>query len=576
MLNSTPISAELTKAIDALLEPFNRSDAPGLVVGIKQHGRWLYRRGLGLASIELGVANTPRTRMRIASTSKHFTALAVLLLAEDGKLSIDDAVQRHLPELPQLSTNGPSLRQLLNHTSGWRGHDEMWALAQGFALAPPGIGLAAMARQSELNSEPGTRLIYSNGAYRMLALIVERLSGLSYGDFLLTRVFAPLGMWDTESVASDLDVRPGMATLYLPELSAAGTTGRWRRGVYPCEFEGGGSLVSTLDDMLTWLAHLRSKTKTVGCDSSWAQMLEPTRLMSGEELPYGFGLVRHPYRGVEVIHHNGAVLGGASQMITVPEHGLDIMIMTNGAPAAPAQLAIKFIDLLLGDALTELPPPRAAASDYAGLVGTRYHAPESGNLVGFDKVGERLGLSWLGYSAVPVREREGGLWLGFLDLALNGIDIDLEGVDTTRPPQDLTLREGGQIQSLQKLPDTPPDAADLAPQLCGSYRSADLDASAQIEFGAEGLLMLIQGRHGQMKGRLKPLSDAVMIITPADPLLAALGAGSLVNIERRADGEVTGLRYDSMRTRRLRFVREKPSLDPAVDRSPRLATSDRC
>jgi len=558
MTDSTP--ADPIKAIDALLAPFNRSDAPGLVVGIRQHGRWLCRRGLGLASIELGVANTPRTRMRIASTSKQFTALAVMLLAEDGKLSLDDAVQRHLPELPMLSDKGPTLRHLLSHTGGWRGHDELWALAQGFTLAPPGIGLAAMARQSELSSEPGTRLLYSNGGYRMLALIVERLSGLSYGEFLRTRVFAPLGMVDTESVASDLEVRPGMATLYVPELSAAGATGRWRRGVYPCEFEGGGSLVSTLDDMLAWLAHLRGATKTVGSASSWAQMLAPTTLRSGEELPYGFGLVRHPYRGVEVIHHNGAVLGGTSQMITVPTHQLDIMIIGNGAPVVPALLAFKFIDLLLGDALTEAPPPRAAAADYAGLVGARYHAPESGNLIGFDKVGDRLGMSWLGSSPMPLREREDGrgLWLGFLDLASNRIDIDLEGVDTsTEPPQDLTLSEAGQLQRLHRLPDTLPDPAVLAPLLCGRYRSPDLDASAQIELGAEGLLMTIQGRHGQMKGRLKPLSDAVMIITPTEPLLAAMSPGSLVNIERRADGRATGLRYDSARARHLRFQREE-------------------
>lgn len=557
MSESTPTSADPIKAIDALLQPFNRSDAPGLVVGINRQGRSLYRRGFGLASIELGVANTPRTRMRIASTSKQFTALAILLLAEDGRLDLDDPVQRHLPELPQLSDAGPTLRQLLNHTSGWRGHDEVWALAQGFALQPPGTSLAAMARQSALNAEPGTRMIYSNGAYHLLALIVARLSGLSYGDFLRTRVFEPLGMVDTESVASDLDVRPGMATLYLPELGTAGPTGRWRRGIYPCEFEGGGSLVSTLDDMLGWLAHLRSAGKTVGSERSWAQMLAPTTLLSGEVLPYGFGLLRHPYRGVEVIHHNGAVLGGSSQMITVPEHGLDLMIMSNGASAGPAQLALKFIDLLLGDALQAPPPPRAAASDHPGLVGTRYHAPGSGNLVSFDQVGDRLALSWLGYSAVPLREREGGLWLGFLDLALNGIDIDLAGVDSSQAPQTLTLREGGETQQLQKLPHTPPDAAALAPQLCGRYRSPDLDASAQIEFGAEGLLLVIQGRYGRMVGTLKPLSDDVMLITPVDPLLAALGAGSLINIERQHEGAVTGLRYDSMRTRRLSFVREE-------------------
>ncbi len=550
--NSDPIPA-----IDALLQPFNRSDAPGLVVGIKHHGRSVYRRGLGLASIELGVANTPRTRMRIASTSKHFTALGIMLLAEDGKLDLDDAVQRHLPELPQLSATGPTLRQLMNHTGGWRGHDELWALAHGLAPQPRGLSLALMARQTEVSAEPGTRMIYSNGGYRLLALTIERISGLSFAEFLRTRVFAPLGMVDTESVASDLDVRPGMATLYLPELGSAGPTGGWRRGLYPCEFEGSGSLVSTLDDMLAWLAHLRGERKAVGSASSWAQMLAPTTLPSGEVLPYGFGLVKHAYRGVEVIHHNGAVLGGSSQMITVPEHGLDIMIIANGAPVAPAQLAFKFIDILLGDALQAPEGPRAAAGDYAGLIGHRYHSPETGHLIGFAKVGDRLAMSWLGGPPLPLRERAGGLWLSFTDLAQNGLDIDLEGADTAQTPDALTLREAGQAQRLQRLPAQPPELAALASQLCGHYRSVDLDASALIELDAAGLLLTVQGRYGRMAGRLKILSDAVMTITPADPLLAALATSSLINIDRDASRRVTGLRYDSARTRRLLFTLDR-------------------
>jgi D-aminopeptidase len=559
MSNPTPASSPVDPlaAIDALLQPLNRSDAPGLVIGVNRHGRPLVRRGLGLASLEHGVANTPRTRMRIASTSKHFTALAILLLAEEGRLGLDDLVQRHLPELPSLVAGGPTVRQLLNHTSGWRGHDELWVLAQGLALQPQGVSLAAMARQSELNAEPGTRLIYSNGAYHMLALIVARLSGLGYAEFLRARIFEPLGMSDTESVASDLDVRPGLATLYVPALVAAGPTGGWRRGLYPCDFEGSGSIVSTLDDMLLWLAHMRSAAKTVGSDSTWAQMLAPTTLRSGELVPYGFGLAHHLHRGVDVIHHNGAVFGGSSQMITVPAHGLDIMIMANGAAVSPAQLAFKLIELLLGEQLSEPPEPRAAASAHPGLIGQRYHAPDSGNLVGFAQVGDRLALSWLGGSPVPVRERAGGVWLGFLDLAQNAVDIDLEGMDTTQVPETLTLREGGQLQRLQRLSGTPPTPASLASQLCGAYRCPDLDASAQLELRGDALLLIVQGRHGQMTVRVTPLSDAVLAIVPTDPLLIALGGTSIFNIERAADGRVTGLRFDGARTRRLRFLREE-------------------
>ena len=556
MTDTTPASSavDALAAIDALLQPFNRSDAPGLVIGINRHGRPLLRRGLGLASLEHGVANTPRTRMRIASTSKHFTALAILLLAEDGRLGLDDPVQRHLPELPRLGAGGPSVRQLLNHTSGWRGHDELWVLAQGLALQPRGVSLAAMARQGELNAEPGTRLIYSNGAYHLLALIIERLGGGGFAEFLRARIFEPIGMADTESVASDLDVRPGVATLYIP---APGPAGGWRRGLHPCDFEGSGSLVSTLDDMLRWLAHLRGATKTVGSDDTWSRMVEPTILRSGERVPYGFGLAHHAYRGLTVIHHNGAVFGGSSQMITVPAHGLDIMIIANGAPVAPAPLAFRIIELLLAEHLTEPPEPRAAADAHPGLVGQRYHAPDSGAVVGFAQVGDRLALSWLGGTPVPLRQRAGGVWLGFLDLAQNAVEIDLEGVDTTQAPPTLTVREGGQSQRLQRLPATPPEPAALAAALCGLYSCPDLDASARIERRGESLLLTVQGRHGQMIARLTPLSDDVLAIAPTDPLLARLNAASIFNIER-SDGRVTGLRFDGARTRRLRFLREDP------------------
>jgi len=556
MTTSTPAPSTVD-AIDALLRPLVRNDTPGAVIGINLQGRPLYRGAFGLASIEHGVANTPRTRMRIASTSKQFTALAIMLLAEDGKLSIDDPVQQHLPELPRLAASGPTLRQLMNHTSGWRGHDEMWAIANGFTLQPQGTSLAMMARQSELNSEPGKRMIYSNGTYHMLALIVERLSGSSFGDFLKTRVFQPLGMFDTESVASDLDVRPGLATLYIRAPgSASGYGSGWRRGLYPAEIEGGGSLVSTLDDMLRWLAHLRSADKIVGSPDTWAQMLASTTLASGEVTPYGFGLIRHPYLGTEVIHHNGAVIGGTSQMITVPEHDLDIMIMANGAPAGPAALALKLIELLLAGKLSGQAEPRAAASDFPGLVGQRYHAPASGHLVRFAQAGDRLALSWLGSPPVPLRQREGMLWIGVLDLAIGEVEIDLEGADTSQTPDTLALREGGDLQQLRRLPETPPEAAAFAPAVVGSYLCSDLDASARITLEDGALMLAIQGRHGRMVSHVQPLSDDVATIVPLDALIAAVGTSCVLNIDRR-DGQVVGLRLDSVRSRHVRFTREE-------------------
>ncbi|HTD07049.1 serine hydrolase domain-containing protein [Undibacterium sp.] len=547
---TAPAETNELAAIETLLQDYNRSDAPGLVIGIARHGKPLYRRALGMASLEQGVANTLHTRMRIASTSKHFTALAIMLLAEEGRLSIDDAIRQHLPELPQLAASGPTLRQLLSHTSGWRGHDELSSVAHGLTLQPATQAMPAMARQSELNFEPGSQMIYSNGAYHMLAKIVERISGQGFAQFLTERILAPLGMLDTESVASDLEIHPRLAGLYWK----SSLDGGYRRGVYPCELEGGGSMISTVDDMLRWLAHLRDPDKRVGSAASWAQMLAPTTLSSGTVLPYGFGLMRHLYRGVEVIHHSGAVIGGSSQMLTVPEHGLDIIIIANGATVSPVARAYQVIDALLADELPEPPEERAPLTAFPALLGQRYHAAATGHVIGFADVAGKLGLSWLNYTAAPLRQREGALWLSTLDLAISPLEIDVSEIDPELAPDTIALREGGQLRHFTRLPDTAPSAAVLAPQLCGDYRAPDLDATASITLQGERLALSVQGKHGSNLLYLQALSDDVMAVTSADSLLSALGGGGILNIERRA-GRVVGLRLDSLRTRHLHLLR---------------------
>lgn len=549
---SSPAAAEAAAlaAIDALVAPFALSDAPGMVIGIAQHGRLLYRRAVGMASLEMGVANTPTTRMRIASTSKHFTAMAVLLLAEDGRLDVEDPVHKHLPEMPRLSANGPTLRHLLAHTSGWRGHDELWAIAHGLTFTPPGPGLPAMARQGELNFEPGTHMVYSNGGYHLLAKIVERVSGQSFNDFLKARLFGPLGMPDTFSVATDLDVVPGLAGLYMP---APG--GGWQRGVYPCELDGGGSLVSTVDDMLRWQAHMRASDKIVGSAKSWALLSEPTTLSSGSKVTYGFGLARHPYRGVEIVHHAGAVLGATSQMLSVPSHGLDIIVMVNGAAVAPSPLALKMVELLLGDALAP-PEVRPLASDFSALVGQRYHAPSTGSVLGFAEVAGKLAMSWQASPAQPMHQGDGKLWLGLQDLPVNDLVLDASDIDPQRAPDTLVLHEGGLPRRFERLAETAPDAASLADQLCGDYTSADLDATARMALVDGTLLLTVQGRHGQHVCALAPLSADVMTLTSTDPVLARMGK-SVLNVERKA-GRVVGLRLDTLRTRNIHLARQEP------------------
>lgn len=547
-MTPTPVSAPTgLAAIDGLLQPFNRSDAPGLIVGIAREGRAIYRRAVGLACIEQGVAMSPRTRVRIASTSKHFTSVALLLLAEEGKLDIDDLIYQHLPELPQLHPEGPTLRQLMRHTGGWR--TDLGAMVNGLALEPTADWTVQMhVANRELNFEPGSRMVYSNAGYQLLARVIERISGQAFGEFLKQRIFAPLGMNDTESLTSDFEIRTGMALQYQMQ-----PDGSLRRGMYPGELRGSGSLVSTIDNMLRWLAHLRSPVKTVGSAASWAQMLELPSLSTGMAMPYALGLFRHPYRGVEVIHHAGAVLGATSQMITVPSHGLDIMIMANGAPVSTVALGFQIIDALLGDALSA-PVEHLPSADHAVLIGKRYHAAATGAVIGFEAVAGKLALSWFGSRGAPLRRDGANALLASEDSALNPVLISLDQLKVDAAPDTIIISDGGHLLRCERLPDAPP--ADLGPQLVGRYRAPDLEADARVELEGESITLHLQGLQGRSGYRLKPLSADVMLAEPLDPMLAAIGGCGLVNVERAA-GRVTGLRMDTTRLRQLRITREQ-------------------
>lgn len=538
-------------AIDALLQPFNRGDAPGLVVGIARDGRAIYRRGVGLASIEQGVAMSPRTRVRIASTSKQFTAMAVLLLAEDGLLEVDDLIYQHLPELPVLHPAGPTLRQLMQHTGGWR--TDLPAVAQGLALVPKADWTQPLPDPNrELNFEPGSRMIYSNTGYQLLARVIERLSGQRFEDFLRERIFTPLGMHDTESLTSDFEIRPGLAMQYLALPPGAG--GGLQRGIYPGELRGSGSLISTVDDMLAWLAHLRSPEKIVGSAASWAQMIELPQLSTGLRLPYALGLMRHDYRGVEVIHHAGAVLGATSQMITVPGHALDLMIMANGAQVSTVGLGFQIIDALLGDALGEPAQPLPAA-EYAAVLGRRYHAAATGAVLGFEDAGGKLALGWFGSRGVPLRRVGSEAQLACEDIALNPVAVALDQITGDTAPDAITISDGGHPLRCERLPDTPPTTAALAPALAGRYRVPDLATDAHLAFAGDELTLRLRGEHGRSVYRLQPLSATVLLAMPLDALHAAIGGGGILNLEREGD-RVVGLRLDTPRLRRLRFVRE--------------------
>lgn len=552
----TPAPATTTERLDEIFKALNRSDAPGGVIGIARHGQSIYRRGFGLASIEHGVANTTATRMRIGSTSKHFTCFTALLLAEDGLLDLDAPASTYLPELPPLQ-GMPTLRQFMQHTSGYRCYLDLGMLANGLSHSTPGAPLATMLRQQAVNFRPGDGQLYCNGGYLLLSVAIDRVAGKPFEQVLKERVLAPLGMHDTEGLTSDMTIVPSMVSMHSTD-----PKGGWKRGTMH-DVRGEGNMISTIDDMLRWTAHLRADHKLVGNAATWEQLLQPARLVDGFESVYSLGLFKHRYRGVEVIHHAGGVLGGNSQMLCVPTHGLDIAIMLNSDSASATELTMKVVDALLADDnVLSAPIARPAKSAYEHLIGTRY-ADAEGMLIGFGEVEGQLGLNFLGNPPMKLRDEGEQLRIGFEDVAMGPFTLrtaELAAGADGQAPARLAFSETGRVRQLQRLPATPPDTLALGAELVGRYHSHDANATATIALAGDALTLQIQGGYGDTRAVLSACSENLYVMGMADQPTHSLGV--LMPTRGGPDSvAVSGLRITSGRTRHLAFTRivEQPA-----------------
>ncbi len=535
-----------TAQLDKLFESVNRNDGPGLVVGVARHGQVLYRRGFGLASVQHGVANLASTRVRIASISKHFTALAALLLVEDGKLNIDAPVDRYLLGMPKLD-GFATLRQFMNHTSGYRCTLDLGTLANGEAMQPSGWQLKAMLRQTGANFPPGEGQMYCNGTYAAMSTVIEQVGGVSFAEFMKTRIFDPLGMRDTKIVSSDLHMVPGMASAHIPALG-----GGWQRPPTDAELLGDGSMVSSVDDMLRWMAHLNG-VKRVGTPETWRQMLEPAVLASGLVSTYALGLRRSAYREVETLHHSGGLFGLSAYMLTFPTKGLDIFMAVNGAPVNASELCHQVADLVLGDELPGPSPASVATSDFRHLVGARYQG-RTGLLLQFVDVGGSLGLSLMNMARAPTLLDKGDtLYVGFESFGQGPYvwkKSDLTADAAGDPPALLAMAIYGYPEIFERLPAVAPEVSLVGGALVGRYWSHDLAAEAEIAFD-DKLFMRIKGDYSAARTfELEPFSSIAFgvgdVDNPSDRYALTID---------RPGGKAPAFWIDTFRARRMRFER---------------------
>ena len=350
LLNATPARSQATLAdrIDAFVrEEMSRQRVPGVAIGVVKEGSVLIAQGYGLANVEHRVPVTPETIFESGSLGKQFTATAVMLQAEDGKLGLADPLTKFFPDAPD-TWRPITIRHLLTHTSGLPDYasgmiDERRDYTEE--------ELARFAFTLPLEFSPGSRWNYSNTGYVLLGIIVHKVSGAFYGDVLAARVFAPAGMTTTR-VISEADIVPNRAAGYRLDRGEL----KNQEWVSPSlNTTADGSLYFSLRDLLAWDRVVRERA--VLSPESWRQVLDPVRLTSGRTYPYGFGWGIGTRGGQPLHEHGGSWQGFKTQYSRFIGDGLSIVVLANLAQANPARFADRIAAIVTPSLAVPTPSP---------------------------------------------------------------------------------------------------------------------------------------------------------------------------------------------------------------------------
>lgn len=355
--------------VDALLSPFNQGRTPGVAVLVIKDGQIVHHKGYGLARLDINEPIGPDTAFDLASMSKQFTAMAVMILAERGKLSYDDPLSKFFPDFPAYAEK-VTVRSLLTHTSGLVDViSEKW-FRQGYE--PTSREVAKLfTREPKLKAEPGERFEYNNAGYLLLALIVEKASGQSFPMFMRQNVFKPLGM--NHSLIWD-ETKPKTVHLAI-SYGAANNSFKSVDYVSDKFLYGPKGVITTTEDLLKWNAALDSEKLVKTATLRLAFM--PMKLNDGSESPYGFGWGISKDYGLLIIEHPGGYLGYRTDIRRYPNQRTTIIVLANNAQVDAQALAKSIGHIYLSDKMVA--PAAKVKLDpgvLAGYVG-KYEADSS-------------------------------------------------------------------------------------------------------------------------------------------------------------------------------------------------------
>ena len=336
---------EITAQVAALFEDYSAGESPGAAVMVIENGEILFKGGFGLADIDSGTPITPESSFRLASVSKQFTAMAVMILSERGQLAYDDKLTLYLPELKRFGDD-ITLRHLLTHTGGLPDYYDVLEEAVGDSMPDTEAAMEFLAGWGEPLFAAGDRYEYSNPGYEMLALVVERVSGLTFGQFLQENIFGPLGMESSVAYESpDVEIRNrafgysrSEDTFVLNDDDALNL------------ILGSGGIYSTVEDLYLWDQALYTEKlmRRSALEEAWS----PAVFNNGDDSPYGFGWRLEPYGALgRRLYHAGGWVGFSTFIVRYPEQNFSVILLSNLDEFDGEKIANRITDIYLPSTL---------------------------------------------------------------------------------------------------------------------------------------------------------------------------------------------------------------------------------
>ncbi|HUH14152.1 MAG TPA: serine hydrolase [Longimicrobiales bacterium] len=554
-----PVAADPAARVDQLMARYAGSDVPGGVVGVVRDGELLFGRAYGMANLTHGVPFSLDTRTNLGSTSKQFTAFALALLAERGELSLDDDVRTHIPELPDLGAP-VTLRNLLTHTSGYREFLNTLALA-GRRLdrgdhIDRGELIAIVQRQPELQNAPGAEWNYNNTAFGLATVVVERVTGQPFPQWMRENVFGPLGMENTFVRAHPAQIIPGSSQGYAPAEEAG-----WRLATDLGGAMGAGGIYTTVGDLATWIGNFESGR--LGGPDIFEAMTTPFVLTTGDTTGYGMGLFVDEHRGLARIHHGGADAAHRAMLRYYPELDAGVVALSNNATFNSGAIADAVAEAFFAEHLEprERPSARTAGDDPASAdPATAPHSAEydperfdalAGRyaldtaptfILTFMREGERLFTQATGQPRFPITPTSDSTFTLVGVPARVTFHLDEEG-----GADSLTLHQNGEHRARRVDEGWSPTPEELA-AYAGRYFSPELETYYTV--AVEDGTLVVRHRRLPDPVELEPGQER-------DRFGGGFPAAE-VTFERAPDGSVSALLVSNGRTRGVRFERVEP------------------